>query len=192
LSYPQEIRNGDMALLLANLSHTTNQVWSWNWSWSSTDSQSPVRLGVGHSSGTRDQFFFLLEVFFRQLRVCYFVAPSLTRGRVSNWLLLLVPASAVPLWCEFFGTQDHILLSQFLPLPQPGGPGPRIYIPRNRVAKIYPRALGSLSVAPYDSGYGEGILSRLHSGKTKFNLKKSVHFNVCSVGAPPMVTRDVA
>jgi hypothetical protein len=38
-----------------------------------------LRLGVRHPSGTRDQFFFLLEIFFRQLRVCYFVAPSLTR-----------------------------------------------------------------------------------------------------------------
>jgi hypothetical protein len=44
----------------------------------------PVCLGVGHSFGTRDQFFFLLEIFFRQLRVCYFVAPSLTRGRICN------------------------------------------------------------------------------------------------------------
>jgi hypothetical protein len=56
----------------------------------------PVRLGVRHPSGTRDQFFLLLEIFFRQLRVCYFVAPSLTRGRVSNLLLLLVLASAFP------------------------------------------------------------------------------------------------
>jgi hypothetical protein len=30
--------------------------------------------------------FSLLEIFFRQLRVCYFVAPSLTRGRVCNLL----------------------------------------------------------------------------------------------------------
>jgi hypothetical protein len=52
-----------------------------------------VRLGVRHTSRTRDQFFFLLEIFFRQLRVCYFSAPSLTRGRVCNLLLL---ASAVP------------------------------------------------------------------------------------------------
>jgi hypothetical protein len=36
----------------------------------------PVRLGVRHPSGTRDQFFFLLEIFFRQLRVCYFVVPG--------------------------------------------------------------------------------------------------------------------
>jgi hypothetical protein len=46
----------------------------------------PVCLGVRHPSWTRDQFFFLLEIFFTQLRVCYFVAPSLTRGRVCNLL----------------------------------------------------------------------------------------------------------
>jgi hypothetical protein len=57
----------------------------------------PARLGVRHPSGTRGQFFFLLEIFFRQLRVCYFVAPSLTKGRVCNLLLLLVLASVVPL-----------------------------------------------------------------------------------------------
>jgi hypothetical protein len=46
----------------------------------------PVCLRVGHPSETRGQFFFLLEISFRQLRVCYFVAPSLTRGRVCNLL----------------------------------------------------------------------------------------------------------
>jgi hypothetical protein len=46
----------------------------------------PAFLGVRLPSGTRDQFFFLLEIFFRQLRVCYFVAPSLTIGRVCNLL----------------------------------------------------------------------------------------------------------
>jgi hypothetical protein len=56
----------------------------------------PVCLGVRDPSGTHDQFVYLLEIFFRQLRVCYFVAPSLTRGRVCNLLLLLVLASAVP------------------------------------------------------------------------------------------------
>jgi hypothetical protein len=35
------------------------------------------------------------------------------------------------------------------------------------VAQIYPRALGSISVASYDSqGYGEGILSLLHTGRS--------------------------
>jgi hypothetical protein len=46
----------------------------------------PVFLGVRRPSGTCDQFFFLLEISFRQLRVFYFVAPFLTRGRVCNLL----------------------------------------------------------------------------------------------------------
>jgi hypothetical protein len=54
----------------------------------------PVCLGVRHTSGTRDQFFFLLEISFRQLRVCYFVAPSLTRGWVCNLMLLASPAQS--------------------------------------------------------------------------------------------------
>jgi hypothetical protein len=51
------------------------------------------RQSVGHSvlvPGTHlrpvTNFFSLLEIFFRQLLVCYFVAPSLTRGRVCNLL----------------------------------------------------------------------------------------------------------
>jgi hypothetical protein len=36
---------------------------------------------------------------------------------------------------------------------------------RNRVAQLYPRALGSLYVASYDSqDYGGGNLTRLHTG----------------------------
>jgi hypothetical protein len=49
----------------------------------------PVCFGVRRPSGTRDQFFFLLEISFRQLRVCYFIAPSLTRGRV-RWHSLFI------------------------------------------------------------------------------------------------------
>jgi hypothetical protein len=86
---------------------------------------------------TREQFFFLLEIIFRQLRVCYFVAPSLKRGRVCNLLLLLVLASAVPLGSESCGTQDHILLSQFFRLPQPERQSPRIYIPQERSGMGY-------------------------------------------------------
>jgi hypothetical protein len=110
----------------------------------------PVCLGVRLPSGTRDQFFFLLEIFFRYLRVCYFVAPSLTRRRVCNLLvqLLLGLARAVTLGSKSRTTHGHILLS-YLTLPQPGGPGPRIF------------------VASYDSqGYAGGILTRLHTGYT--------------------------
>jgi hypothetical protein len=36
---------------------------------------------------------------------------------------------------------------------------------KNRVAQLYPQALGSLFVASYDSqGYGLGIRTRLHTG----------------------------
>jgi hypothetical protein len=46
----------------------------------------PVCPDVRRPSGTCDQFFFLLEISFRQLRVCNFVAPSLARGRVCKLL----------------------------------------------------------------------------------------------------------
>jgi hypothetical protein len=120
-------------------------------------------VSVRHPSETRDQFFFLLEIFFRQLRVCYFVAPSLTRGRVCNLLFLLVLDSAVPLESESRRTKDHILFSQFLRLAQPGGSGPHIYIPQEQGGKdIPPGALGSPSAVSYDSqDYGGGILTRL-------------------------------
>jgi hypothetical protein len=83
----------------------------------------PVCPGVRRPSGTNDQFFFLLEISFRQLRLCYFVAPSLTRGRVCNLLvqLLLDLARAVTLVSKSRRTHDHILLSH-LRLPQPGRP----------------------------------------------------------------------
>jgi hypothetical protein len=55
----------------------------------------PACLGVRHPSGTRSQLFFLLGIFCRQLWVCYFVAASLTRGRIYNLLLLLVLASTI-------------------------------------------------------------------------------------------------
>jgi hypothetical protein len=46
----------------------------------------PVYPGVRRPSWTCDQFFFILEISFRQLRLFYFVAPSLTRGRICNLL----------------------------------------------------------------------------------------------------------
>jgi hypothetical protein len=75
---------------------------------------------------------------------CYFVAPSLTRGRVCNLLLLLVLDSAAPLGSKFRGTQDHTLLFQFLRLPQPGGPGPRIYMPQEQGGLDIPPGTGFL------------------------------------------------
>jgi hypothetical protein len=64
------------------------------------------------------------------------MVPSLTRGRVCNLLLLLDLASAVPLGSESRETQDHILLSQSLRLPKPGGAGSRICIPQEQGGQV--------------------------------------------------------
>jgi hypothetical protein len=106
------------------------------------------RQSVGQSflvSGTHlglNQYFSLLQMLFRQLWVCYFVAPSLTRRRVCNLLSLVVLARAVPFGYEYRETQDHILLSQFLRLPQPGGPGPCVYIPQEQGGPDTPPGTG--------------------------------------------------
>jgi hypothetical protein len=60
----------------------------------------PVRLRIKHPSGAYDQIFISL----RQLRVCWFGAPSLTRGRVCRLQLLLALASAVIFYCLRFET----------------------------------------------------------------------------------------
>jgi hypothetical protein len=118
-----------------------------------------VCLGVRRPPGTRDQFFFLFEICFRQLWVCYFLAPSLTRGRVCNllyncfWalpersLLGLSPAELTALFYCLIWDSSNL-----------EGQVPVFISPRNRVAQ----SLGSFLVASYDSqGYGGSILTRL-------------------------------
>jgi hypothetical protein len=103
----------------------------------------PVCLGVRRPSGTCDQFFFLLEISFRQLRVCYFVAPSLTRGQVCN--LLYNCFWALPEQ-SLMGRSPAELTALFycliLRLPQPGGPGSRIYIPQEQGGPVIPPGTG--------------------------------------------------
>jgi hypothetical protein len=114
----------------------------------------PVRQ---HQSGTRGKFLFLLEIFFRQLRVCYFEVPSLTRGWVCNLLLLLVLASEVPQ-----DSRAYFIVPILETPPTWRAKSPYLFPPGT-----VPRALGSLSFASYDSqGYGGRILSRLHTGNT--------------------------
>jgi hypothetical protein len=83
-------------------------------------------------------FFFLFEIFIRQLRVCYFVAPSLTRGRVCNLLLLLALASVVPLGSESAGLEIIFYCPNSWDSPNLEGQVPVVISPRNRVAQIYP------------------------------------------------------
>jgi hypothetical protein len=100
---------------------------------------SPVRLGVWPPSGAHDQIFITVG----HLRSSYCEAPSLTRGRVCNLLVHFT----VTLWSKSRRTHDHNLLSHLRP-HQPGGRGPRIYIPEGQVTPVITRAQGSLFVAP--------------------------------------------
>jgi hypothetical protein len=133
----------------------------------------PICLDVRRPSGTRDQFLLLLEISFRQLRVCYLVASFLTRGRVCN--LLYNCFWALPEQ-SFLGRSPAELTTIFYCLiwnsPNLEGYVPVFISPRNRVAQLYSRALGSLFVAPYDSqGYGGVILTRLHTGHACSNTQ---------------------
>jgi hypothetical protein len=91
-------------------------------------------------------------------------APTLTRGRVCNLhvQLLLGLARAVTLGSKSRRSQT-IFYCLIWDSPNLEGQVPVFISPRNRVAQLYPRALGFLFIASYDSqGYGGGILTRLH------------------------------
>jgi hypothetical protein len=99
----------------------------------------PVYRGVGRPSGTCDQFFFLLEISISQLRVCYFVAPSLMRGQVCNllytcfWVLpeqSLLDRSPAELTTIFY--------CLIWDSPNLEGQVPVFISPRKRVAQLYP------------------------------------------------------
>jgi hypothetical protein len=93
-----------------------------------------VCLGVRHPSGDHYQIF----IFFKQLRMCSYDAPSLTRGRVSSLQLLLDLVSAVIFGSELHRTNRYILLSQIETPTTWRFRSPYLY-PRNRLAQFNPR-----------------------------------------------------
>jgi hypothetical protein len=110
---------------------------------------------------THDQYFFKLNI----CGYSPYVTSSLTGGWVCHLQLLLALASAVILGSESRWTHDHSLLPQIRDSPNLEGQDPVFLSPKNRVAQLYPPALGSLFVASYNSqGYGVGIRTRLHTG----------------------------
>jgi hypothetical protein len=77
-----------------------------------------------------------------------YITSSLTRGWVCHLQWLLALASAVILRSESHGTHEHILLSQIRDSPNLEGQVPLCISPMNRVARLYPQALGSFSSPP--------------------------------------------
>jgi hypothetical protein len=71
-----------------------------------------------------------------------YVTSSLMRGWVCSLRLLLALAIAVILRFGSRGTQNHILVFQIRDCPQPGGPGPHIYIPQEQGGSIIPPGTG--------------------------------------------------
>jgi hypothetical protein len=132
----------------------------------------PVCLVIRRPSGTRDQFFFPLEISFRQLRVCYFVAPSLTRGRVCNllyncfWALpeqsLLGRSPAEPTAICYCLILDSPTWRARFPYLYPSGTGWPSYTPAYWVPFMSPlttrRAAVELFSSPINGGRSVGIV----------------------------------
>jgi hypothetical protein len=100
----------------------------------------PVYLGIKPPSVAYDQIFITVG----RLRVCWYGAPSLTRERICI-LQLLLSSPAVILKSESRGAHDHNLLSQIWDSPNLEDQVPVFISPRNRVARLYPQALGLLT-----------------------------------------------
>jgi hypothetical protein len=111
--------------------------------------------------------------FIFQLNTCGYspyVTSSLTKGWVCCLQSLLVLTSTVILRSESHRTHDHILLSQIRDSPNLERQVPVFISPRNRVAWLYPQALGSLFVTSYNSqGFSRGIRPYLHTGEWDYD-----------------------
>jgi hypothetical protein len=102
----------------------------------------PARPGVRRPSETCEQFFFHLKISFRQLRVCYFVAPLWREdGSVIYRTIASGPCQNSHSWVEIPQNWNHILMSH-LRLLQPGGQGSRIYILQEQGGPVIPPSTG--------------------------------------------------
>jgi hypothetical protein len=81
-----------------------------------------------------------------------YVTSSLTRGRVCRLQLLLVLASAIILWFDSLGTDDHILLCYIRDTPNLEGQVPCLYPPGTGWPGYTPRHRVPFSSSPMTCG----------------------------------------
>jgi hypothetical protein len=126
------------------------------------------------------------------------------RGWVCRLQLLLALASVVILRSESRGTRDHILLFLIRDSADLEGQVPVFISPKNRVAQLYPQALGSHFVASYDpQGYG-GLFDPASTGESssqanvrvrvrvrvRVTLRLAVYRQAVRLGVKPLQTHD--
>jgi hypothetical protein len=99
-------------------------------------------LVSGTHLGPATNFPLLSLIIFRQLRVCWCGALSLTRSWVCSFQFLLAISSPAFLRSESHGTHEHILSILFLRLSQPGGPGSCIYFHQEQCSPVIPLGIG--------------------------------------------------
>jgi hypothetical protein len=112
-----------------------------------------VCLGIEHPWGTCDQI--LLPVRMLLSEICSLVSIGCPLWREDGSAICGVIAQ----WSESLWTRNLTLLSH-LRLPQPGGPGSRIYIPQEQGGAVISPGTEFPLFASYDSqSYGESILT---------------------------------
>jgi hypothetical protein len=160
-----------------------------NWSWSkfTTDSQS------ASMSWCQAPIWDLWPIFlspwnFLQTDACLLFCSALSDERMGLQFtvqLLLGLARAVTLGSKSRRTHGHILLSH-LRIPQPGGPGSRLYPPGTGWPSYTPGQWVPF-LSPLTTRRGGGILTRLHTG-IKVNSKSKSHYDRQSVGHSVLVS----
>jgi hypothetical protein len=98
-------------------------------------SVSQLCLGIEHPCGTCDQI--LLPVGMLLSEICGLVSVGFPLWREDGSSI----CSVITQWSESLRTRNHTLLSH-LTLPQPGGPGSRIYIPQEQDSPVIPPGIG--------------------------------------------------
>jgi hypothetical protein len=125
-----------------------------------------VCLGIEHPCETCDQIVLPVGMLLSESYGLVSVGRPLWREDRS------AVCSAITQWSESRRTRNHTLLSH-LRLPQPGGPGSRIYIPQEQDGPVIPSGTG------FRQGGGTARRSHLWRGGLRWKLITSLNLQVC-------------